>query len=389
MKKFEFAKDKAPEYLEFLSKGKAADKGLILGDRKPLKAILDTETGFLTAPVKLARTGVQVYYGFELGLLDRALDKIGVFRPAEEVFHPDSVASFTNLVVTDDHPEEMVTVDNVKKLQVGTVSEVVTDQDNLVLDGVATITDKDQIKKIKDGKKEVSVGYAYELVSKKGKHLGEDYEFIQKDIRANHLAIVDAGRCGPACRINMDNKTKENTVKITILGIDYDVTDDNLVQAIQNQQKAFDAEKKKSEKELDELEEKNKNLEKEKEKAEGAKDAAEKMVIGKDALNKIVSDRAILVAEAKAMLGDKMLDCTDCPKELKAAVIDKVLDLGDLSAKSEDYIDAAYDMALKQNKKASDSIEKLGDDFKTKDGKTVTRESARDGYIKDQLKIEA
>ncbi len=368
---------------------KASDKGILIGDLKPFKAVLDKGTGFLTAPVKLARTGVQTYFGFELGLVDRALDKIGVYRPAEEVFHPDSIASFTNLVITDDHPSEMVTVDNVKELQKGTVSEVKSIPEENVLDGIATITDKKQIKKIQDGKKEVSVGYGYDLVSKKGTYNGEDYEFIQTNIRANHLAIVDAGRCGSACKI-MDNKTKETKVKITINGIDYDVEDTALAQAIQNQQSAYDADQEKMKKKMEDLEEENMELKKKADKAEAAKDAAEKLVLDDDSINKLVSDRASLLAQAKDILGDKMPECNDCPKEIKAAVVDSVLDLGDLSGKSADYIDAAYDMAIEQHKKAKDSIQKLGNDFKEKQtGKDgpKSREEARSNYMKDQLKI--
>jgi len=389
MLQLNFTKDKAPEYLEFLAKGKAADKGLILGDKSFFRATVDETTGFLTAPVKLARTGVQHYFGFELGLPDRALEKIGVFRSPDEVFHPDSIKSFVNLTVTDDHPDDAVTVDNVKDLQVGTVSHV--EKDNEVLAGVVTITDKEEIKKIKDGKGEVSVGYAQKLIEQKGTFDGVEYEFAQTNIRANHLAIVDAGRCGSACKITIDKK--EKPVKITIDGIEYDVENTQLAQAIQKQQSAHDAEVKGLKKKLDQEEEEKKEMEKEKDKAEAAKDALEKSTLDSDAINKLVADRAELIATAKEILGDKMKECTDCPKEIKSAVIDKVLGETDLSGKSDDYIDAMYDMAIKASKKASDSLKSLGDNFKKKkvtdgEGKEKTRESARGCYMKDTLKME-
>ena len=129
---------------------------ILFFDSVPFKAKLDKTTGFLTAHVKLARTGVQHYMGFELGLEDRLMDKIGVYRSAEEVFNPDSIKSYVNLVVTNDHPDRLVTVDNVKELQGGTVSEVKPYDANL-LNGLITITDKDLIKQIRSGKKEVFV----------------------------------------------------------------------------------------------------------------------------------------------------------------------------------------------------------------------------------------
>lgn len=385
-----FSKDKSSDYLEFLAKGKAADAGLILGDKSSFKATVDNTTGFLKAPVKLARTGVQHYYGFELGLKDRALEKIGVFRSADEVFNPDSVESFVNLVSTDDHPTNPVTTDNVKDLQTGQVSDVKAVPAEGVLKGILTITDKDQIKKIQDGKNEVSVGYAYKLVDKKGTFEGVDYELAQTDIRANHLAIVDAGRCGPACKITMDKK-KESTVKITILGIDYDVENTQLAQAIKKQQSAHDAEKEKMAKKAEEDELELKKLQKEKEAAEGAKDAAEKLVLDDKAVDALVSERAEIIADAKLILGDDMPECSNCPREIKAAVVDKVLDMGDLSKKSDDYITAAYDMAIDKFKKAGKNLEKLGDDFKTKetdDDEPKSREAAQKKYQKDQLHID-
>ncbi|MCP4566983.1 MAG: DUF2213 domain-containing protein, partial [FCB group bacterium] len=170
--------------------------------------------GFLTAEVTLARTGVQQYYGFELGLLDRALELIGVYRPPEEVFHPESIKSFANLVVTDDHPKDFVSVKNVKKLQMGSVSDV-KKKDEAHLGGLVTITDAKQIIKAKDGKNEVSVGYHRDLIPEVGEDSGKKYEFVMRNIRANHLAIVDAGRCGAACKLTLDSKKESNMFKVT------------------------------------------------------------------------------------------------------------------------------------------------------------------------------
>lgn len=359
---------------------KTPDKGLFTTDRETFKATINKDTGFLTAPVKLARIGVQHYMGFELGLVDRAMEKIGVLRSPEEVFHKDSIQSFINLVVTDDHPSDFVTVDNVKDLQKGQVSEVKRMGEEL--DGVVTVTDKGQIEKAKDGKIEVSVGYSNDLKPLKGTYEGVEYEFVQTNIRANHLAIVDAGRCGPACKITLDKNKKEKLVKITVNGITFDTDNEQLAQAIQNQQSAHDAEVEGLKKKLEEEEEEKEKMKKDKDKAEAAKDALEKSTLDSDTINKMVSDMANLLTTAKGILKDKMPECTDCPKEIKTAVIDAVLDLGDLSGKSDDYIDASYDIAVEQSKKAKGSLDNLKDDFKIKDkdGKTVTRDSARKGY---------
>ena len=133
-------------------------------------------------------------------------------------------------------------------------------------------------------------------------------------------------------------------------------------------------------------------MKKEKEKVESQKDAATKSVLSDEDINKLVDDRAILLVDARSILGDKMPDCGNCPKEIKVAVVDEVLDMGDLSGKSDDYIDAAYDMAIKKVKKTKDSLDNLTGDFKKQSDKNKktedTREGSRDKYMKDHLGIE-
>lgn len=366
---------------------KAADQGLLLGDSQPLNAKIDKTTGFFTAPVTLARTGVQYYLGIELGMKDRAGEQIGVLRSAGEVFHPDSIKSFINLVVTDDHPSSFVTIDNVKLLQKGQVSEVIKGSDGL--SGIVTITDKKQIEKANRGKVEVSVGYSNQLKKEAGTFDGDKYEFVQTNIRANHLAIVDAGRCGPSCKLTVDKKAKETLMFVTIDGIQYNVEDAQLKQAIENQQTAHDAEVNQFKKKLSEEEEEKKKLKAGKDKAEAEKDAAEKEKVSDADLSKLIADRAELLTTAKGILGDKMPECTDCPMEIKTAVIDHILPDMDLDGKSKEYIDAAFDMSLKKVAKADKSLDNLEKDFiKDEKGNKVTRESARGSYMKDQLGLE-
>jgi len=358
------------------------------------KATIDEVTGFLTAPVKLARVGVQYYMGYELGLKDRALEKIAVFRSPEEVFNKDSVKGYTNLVVTNGHPSDLITTDNVKKLQRGTVSQVTPDE--FVLSGVATVTDKDLIKDIQSGKREVSVGYTNDLKKESGEFDGVYYDYVQTNIRPNHLAIVDAGRCGAACKLTMDHeKEKSIMLKITIDGINFNVEDESLAQAIQKLIKTHDQEKEelekkleKSEKDQEELEKEKKEMEAKKDKAEAAKDALEKATLDEDAINKMVSDRAELVSTAKTILGDEMTECNDCPKEMKVAVINKVLGDSDMSDKSDDYIQATYDIAVAKFNKVNGKLDELNKEFQTKDKDTVTRETARKKYMKDNLGLE-
>ncbi|MCP4090828.1 MAG: hypothetical protein GY746_13715, partial [Gammaproteobacteria bacterium] len=178
---------------------------------------------------------------------------------------------------------------------------------------------------------------------------------------------------------------------ITIDGIQFNVEDDQLAQAIQKQQSANDAEKEEMKKKLDQAEEEKEEMEKKKDKAEASKDALEKSTLDSDQLNKHISDRAILIVDARAILGDKMPECVDCPKEIMSAVVDHVLGLDDLSAKSDDYISAAYDMAVKKVKDAKGSLDSLSNDFANKEIVTdvaEARNNARIKYAKDHLGLE-
>ena len=161
-----------------------------------------TDEGFLTAQVRLGRTGIQQYRAFELQDQTRKPDDIVlVYRPEEEVFSEDSIDSFDGKPVTNNHPPETVNIDNIKKYQIGHVSKKVVKVGDF-LQTELTITDKDVIKLIQKGKVEVSNGYGATYDFTAGiTEKGEKYDAIQRNIRGNHIAIVEAGRCGSECKI--------------------------------------------------------------------------------------------------------------------------------------------------------------------------------------------
>lgn len=141
--------------------------------------------------VPIARSGTQQYLQDEIG--QRGEKTVTVFRPEEEVFSPATMASFEGMPVTNDHPdsEEGVTADNISFLQKGHCQNVRRgtgkDKDLLIAD--LLITDPQTIQEIMDGKREISCGYNYVLDE-------EDGKLTQRQIRGNHIAIVDKGRAG-------------------------------------------------------------------------------------------------------------------------------------------------------------------------------------------------
>jgi uncharacterized protein len=176
------------------------DEPLKLSDAKAETRL--TNDGYLLAAPRIARTGIQLYKGFEVGD-DREV--IRVYRPEDEVFHVDALKSLAWKPITNNHPGENVNADNWKKYAVGQISgDVARDGDFIRVP--LMLMDETAIAAVKSGKAELSVGYSAELKWGEGTSpAGDVYDAMQTGIRANHVAIVDAARGGPLLRIGDDD----------------------------------------------------------------------------------------------------------------------------------------------------------------------------------------
>jgi len=162
--------------------------------------IRPTKNGYLTANARVARTGVQVYRGFEVGRPD--MDKVRVFRPPSEVFKHDAMKSLAHMPVTYTHPPQTVDATNWDLYSVGyTGGDIVRDGDFVRVP--LMLCDKDAIAAYKrDGVKELSVGYSCDLDWTPGHTKeGETYDAVQRCIEANHLAVVPVARGGEMLRL--------------------------------------------------------------------------------------------------------------------------------------------------------------------------------------------
>ena len=54
---------------------------------------------------------------------------------------------------------------------------------------------------IENGKKELSLGYFCKYRKESGTFDGEEYDYVQEDMVGNHIALVDAGRCGSDVKV--------------------------------------------------------------------------------------------------------------------------------------------------------------------------------------------
>ena len=173
-----------------------------------------TPEGYLLCrDVPIARIGTLMYGEGEVPVSADSTGLILIQRGEDVLFDPITIASAESKPITDDHPDDWVTPDNWKELSKGVGKDVRrgegADSDYLLAD--LLVTDKDTIKAVMDGKVEISLGYDadYTEVSK-GKGL-------QSNIRVNHIALVDKGRCGSRCSIGdsfMSTKTKKKKVSI-------------------------------------------------------------------------------------------------------------------------------------------------------------------------------
>ena len=164
--------------------------------------MIRTPEGYLVCKeVPIARTGTQEYRGMEFG--GENPEKIYVVkRPEEEVFSKAALASFEGKPVVDEHPDENVTPDNIGRYIKGTCRDVHRGEgalsDCVVADLI--IYDKDLIKKIESGKRDISCGYDCLWDPK------DDDTYVQLEIRGNHVAVVEEGRAGHKVSIRDSRK---------------------------------------------------------------------------------------------------------------------------------------------------------------------------------------
>ena len=176
--------------------------GVQLTDRisVPTKRTM-TDAGQMHVPCKFARVGAQLYTAKQLGLVDEAPNKIvTVHRDEATVFDEASMETFRSAPVTLGHPIDdagqpvKLTADNAKELQVGMLEGMPT-RDEDTLGGVLILSAKEAIDALEDGTQELSAGYTCDIVVVDGK-------YYQRNVRANHIAIVDKGRAGSSCRVS-------------------------------------------------------------------------------------------------------------------------------------------------------------------------------------------
>jgi hypothetical protein len=368
-----------------------------------------TTEGFLTGRAIVTSIGVFAYKNAD-GTTTREL------RPPEEVFDYESLASMKLKPVVNDHPAEKVTPANTQELSVGSLGSLVTTTaqertwdgytpPEKLTDGLhvaidMTINQADAIEDVLNGKRSLSMGYECEIekAEEGATWLGMAYDCIQRKIRYNHCAIVDAARAGDAARIRLDGKDHEagdifgihldsgDAIRVDIKpsgetgggnqanylegqamkyrldnGMEYEAPE-GFVQAFVTMKEKADSADKALTKERDDRKAVISKLEAERDTAKDRADKAEAEAkkAKEDAAKAVSSDRVKAAAKEMAALYDAAdragVEVKDdmADRDIKKAVITAVFPKADLKDKDEAYISARYDSAVEMLENRAD-----------------------------------
>ena len=341
-----------------------------------VKARFD-ENGFLVDTPIVARIGAQTYQTPKGPRVE--------FRPASEVFDAESLESFRGKPITLGHT--MVNAKNAKDLVVGSCAGAgKRDHDGVGVLAPVTVYDEYSIGQAK--KKiaaELSVGYSSVDIDRKGwgnnvtgeyyfdEDLPEDFDALKQDsaedwvrfdavqtcIRVNHIALVFRGRAGIA-KLNLDseqefpysnhvNNKEEKTMIIKLDGVEVEVSDTvgahiaKLDTQIATEKTAHATEIATLTAERDQLQVK----------VDGIPAQITAAVESAKADEKALA--ALVAIVGGAGIKTDGLDA----KAMKIAYVKEVAKL-DVSDKSDVYIDASFDVAVKSDNMAQQRIDVYG-----------------------------
>lgn len=301
------------------------------------RAVVTPEGWIKDAPV-LTRTGIFTYTRADGSTVRE-------YRPPEEVFNQDSMRGLAGIPITVEHPRQNVKHDSPVSIVGTVISEGRRDGENLRAD---LIIHRPQLL---GGRKELSLGYTVEIDPTPGEVNGERYDAVQRKIRLNHLAAVKSGRAGNA-RLRLDSSGNEviayeqerndtmSDVTVRFDNIDYKVPP-QVANEITKLQAARDSEKARADK------------------AEGERDSfkseADKLKTDMEQVRKDAAEavraRMGLEAAAKGHGVEVKADMSD--RQIREAVVRKVRgDSFDFNGKSDEYVNAVYDLAAQEKARA-------------------------------------
>jgi hypothetical protein len=319
-----------------------------LSDKVAIKNVKRLADGRLVADARFARAGIYEYAGAELGRPE--LPVVRVYRSADEVFKPEAMSSFAHRAVTLDHPPVMVDAKNWKEYAHGISGDEVV-RDGGYVRVPMMLCDAEAVQAVEDGKKELSAGYDAEIQFSVGTtDGGEHYDAVMRNIRGNHIAVVDKGRAGAECRIadaDFEGVEAMNAItvkQILVDGLPFSVNDQAEAIIVKLQGQLKDANGR-----IETLTSEHAAAITAKDKELGERDATisdlKGKVIDESKVDQLVADRAVLIGDARSIVGDAV-ELKGTPSEVRRIVVSAKVGDAAVKDKSDDYVQALFDGLL-------------------------------------------
>jgi len=296
-----------------------------------------------------------------------------VYRPASTL--NDSVETWDNppKPFIDDHEmlgEGFTAIDD-RPVQ-GVINNPVFE--NGVLYADITVYSEELKQNIENGKKELSLGYFCKYKKERGVFKGEVYDYVQYDMVGNHIALVDAGRCGSDVKV-FDHKCTMDSLDLGGFESPLKTMDEsgiiesketkgsNMFIALDDVRGVlagvFDAADPKMKSILDELEEKAKTEDEDEKEEEKKSEDSDEKEDEKKTEDKCGKDEDEEKKESEDEDDDEKKETADSIKELMSVVKDMADDIKKLVAKDEEKDD--------EEKKESEDGDDSDDESKEKE----------------------
>jgi len=190
-----------------------------------------TPEGFMKFVAPVAKVGIY-QYTLPDGTIRRDL------VDEETLFDTKSMKSLELKPFTNEHPNNLLDTENVKRHSVGSTGEKVYKDENRLMSSLV-IMDAKAIQDVKNGKRQLSPGYKTTLILESGTFNGQSYDAIQRNRVYNHLALCTKARGGNTLSLTMDsvkgdsftnNNISNSNKGVTMLpkfmlnGIDYEAS---------------------------------------------------------------------------------------------------------------------------------------------------------------------
>lgn len=165
---------------------------------------LDKSKFWIIRDNPIIKTGVFPYLGRQISPDINPTQIYNVLRPEDELFKEKTINSFNMLPITIGHAllgskDEGLTPPEEKGIE-GTTGEHAKRTGDKMTNTIKLYSEriKDEIN---NGKKELSAGYFCDFMPESGTYQGRHYDYVQRNIDGNHIALVEKGRNGSDVRV--------------------------------------------------------------------------------------------------------------------------------------------------------------------------------------------